>query len=100
MNWKETGDGQPYLSFNTSDQDTVFPLLGLPDLVYTKTFQNPYHTANMDVYQVPSVQGEVLEKKIAIDLEFCHCSFSITSSLSDLRQIVSILMNSTSLNIN
>lgn len=79
MNWKETGDGQPYLSFHISDQDTVFPLLGLPDLEYTKTFLNPHHTAILDVYQVPSVEGEVLEKKIAIDLEFCHRSFSVTS---------------------
>lgn len=61
------------------DQDTIFSLLGPPDLESTKTFQIPHHTASWDVFQVPSIQGAVLEEKIARDLEFCLRSFSITS---------------------
>lgn len=61
------------------DQGTIFSLLGPPDLEYTKTFQIPHNIASWDVYQVPSIQGAVLEEKIARDLEFCLRSFSITS---------------------
>lgn len=48
-----------------SYQDIIFSLLGLTDLEYTKTFQISHHIASLDVYQVPNIQGAVLEEKIA-----------------------------------
>lgn len=59
-----------------------FLLVWSSDLEYLETVLRSvvFHAASLDgAYQDPNIQEGVVQEWTATDLEFCQCSFSVTS---------------------